>query len=267
MNEAGLRVAVFLVVGVVMALAERRWPRRTPPSVPGRIGNNLAMVVLDQAVVRVAVPLLPAAWAAARWGHGGWMASLPWGAAMVVGWVALDFAIWLQHLLFHRVSWLWRLHRVHHADTGFDVSTALRFHPVEILLSIAYKLAWVQVLGPPPEAVVAFEITLNALAMFNHANLAIPARIDAVLRTVWVTPDVHRVHHGVRADEMHTNFGFNLVVWDKLFGTYRAQPAGDHATMVLGLPAFRADGEHRLGALLTQPWRDDPAGEGAHIRG
>ncbi len=263
MTEAGWRLGVFVAVLAVMLWAERRWPRRVPAEVPGRVLHNFLIVVLDQGVVRLLVPLLPVALAASRWGAGGLLAGTPWWAAAGLGVLVLDFAIWLQHVLFHRVSWLWRLHRLHHADTGFDVSTALRFHPAEILLSIAYKLAWVWVLGPPPEAVLAFEIGLNALAMFNHANLALSPRWDAALRRVWVTPDVHRVHHGARADEMHTNFGFNVVWWDKLFGTYREQPAGDHATMVLGLPAFRSVREHHLGAMLTQPWREDAAADGS----
>jgi sterol desaturase/sphingolipid hydroxylase (fatty acid hydroxylase superfamily) len=267
MTEASWRLSAFVVVLASMLWAERRWPRRAPTEVPGRILHNVGIVALDQAVVRIFVPLLPVALASARWGGGGLLASSPWWVAAGLGVVALDFAVWVQHVLFHRVPVLWRLHRLHHADTGFDVTTALRFHPAEILLSIGYKLAWVWVLGPPPEAVLAFEIGLNALAMFNHANLALDPRWDAALRRVWVTPDVHRVHHGARADEMHTNFGFSVVWWDKLWGTYRAQPVGDHATMVVGLPSFRGAAEHRLGAMLTQPWRDDPGASGGAVGG
>lgn len=236
-SEATLRLASFVGVLLVMLIAERAWPKRPTPRFEWRMVWNLTLVAFNQLLVRVAVPVLPAVLAASRFGDGhGPFALMPRPLAFILAIVVFDGLIWAQHLLFHRVSPLWALHRLHHADPVYDTTTALRFHPVEILLSMGIKLAAVWVLAPPPEAIIAFEVILNAMAMFNHANLALPQAVDQVLRAALVTPDVHRVHHSVRPEEAHTNFGFNLVIWDRMFGTYTAQPAGGHVAMAIGAP-------------------------------
>jgi sterol desaturase/sphingolipid hydroxylase (fatty acid hydroxylase superfamily) len=171
--------------------------------------------------------------------------------------VALDLAIYLQHVLFHAVPALWRLHRVHHADLEIDVTTGARFHPIEILLSMGIKLGVVAALGTPAAAVLIFEVLLNATSMFNHSNVRMPLWLDRVVRWVVVTPDMHRVHHSIVARETNSNFGFNLPWWDRLFGTYRAQPAAGHEAMIIGIDQFRDPAERRLDRMLTQPFRDD----------
>jgi sterol desaturase/sphingolipid hydroxylase (fatty acid hydroxylase superfamily) len=167
--------------------------------------------------------------------------------------VVLDLVIYLQHVLFHAVPALWRLHRMHHADLDFDVTTGLRFHPIEIVLSMGIKLAVVAVLGPPAAAVLVFEVILNGTAMFNHSNIRIPLGLDRILRWVVVTPDMHRVHHSVVPQETNSNFGFNLPWWDRLFGTYRAQPAEGHDGMTIGIELFRARRDLWLDRMLIQP--------------
>ena len=167
----------------------------------------------------------------------------------------LDFAIWLQHLGSHTIPALWRIHRVHHADVDIDVTTALRFHPVEIGLSMLYKVVWVLLLGPPAGAVVLFEVILNGGAMFNHANFALPARLDRALRALVVTPDMHRVHHSVIPGEHHSNYGFNLSIWDRSFRTYTAQPEKGHLAMTIGLADFQSDRPSQLGWSLGLPFR------------
>jgi len=173
--------------------------------------------------------------------------------------VLLDLAIYGQHVAFHAVPALWRLHRMHHADLEFDVTTGLRFHPGEILLSMAIKLVAVAALGAPPLAVLAFEIMLNATSLFNHGNVRLPLGLDRRLRLVVVTPDMHRVHHSMERQETDSNFGFNLPWWDHLFGTYRAQPVMGHARMMIGIDRFRHPRELWLHRMLLQPFRGDPA--------
>jgi sterol desaturase/sphingolipid hydroxylase (fatty acid hydroxylase superfamily) len=168
--------------------------------------------------------------------------------------VVLDMAIYFQHRLFHAVPVLWRLHRMHHADLDLDVTTGARFHPLEILLSMAIKVAVVIALGAPAVAVVLFEILLNASSMFNHANLRLPLAVDGALRWLIVTPDVHRVHHSVIRAETDSNFGFSLSWWDRLFGTWRAQPEKGHDGMTIGLPVFRNPEQLRLDRMLVQPF-------------
>jgi sterol desaturase/sphingolipid hydroxylase (fatty acid hydroxylase superfamily) len=174
---------------------------------------------------------------------------------MLASIIALDLAVYAQHVAMHAAPPLWRLHRMHHADLDFDVTTGVRFHPLEILISMAWKMAVVAALGAPAFAVFLFEIALNATSLFNHANLTLPAPLDRVLRLLIVTPDMHRVHHSVVRRETDSNFGFNLSLWDRLFGTYRAQPAAGHEAMTIGLPSFRDARELRLDRLLTQPFR------------
>ncbi|HSF65007.1 MAG TPA: sterol desaturase family protein, partial [Paracoccaceae bacterium] len=227
-QEGPLRLGVFLAVLAVMAAWELAAPLRRA-EVPRviRWSNNIGLVALDTAIVRLVFPL--AAVGVAAWAQGAGFGLLQWLAlpgwlAVPLAMVALDLGIWAQHVLFHKVPWLWRLHRVHHADTHFDVTTGVRFHPIEILVSMAIKMALVAALGAPVLAVLLFEIMLSAGALFTHANLSLPARMDAALRRVIVTPDMHRIHHSVRRVETDSNYGFNLSVWDRLFGTYRAVP-------------------------------------------
>jgi sterol desaturase/sphingolipid hydroxylase (fatty acid hydroxylase superfamily) len=192
--------------------------------------------------------------------------AVPAWAAIAASIVALDLAIYLQHVLFHAVPALWRLHRVHHADLDFDVTTGARFHPLEIVLSMLIKFAAIAVLGAPAVAVLVFEVLLNALAMFNHANVRIPAPIDRALRVVLVTPDMHRVHHSIEGDETDSNFGFNLSLWDRLFGTYRAGPRAGHEAMTIGIREFRDPGQcATLPGMLAIPFRGAAPALGASL--
>jgi sterol desaturase/sphingolipid hydroxylase (fatty acid hydroxylase superfamily) len=192
----------------------------------------------------------------------GWgllnLLAVPSWVAFLVGIVLLDVVLYFQHVMFHAVPTLWRLHRVHHADQDFDITTGTRFHPIEILLSLLVKCAAVAALGAPAVAVLAFEVLLNAAAMFNHANASLPAKADRWLRWFVVTPDMHRVHHSVIYDESSSNFGFSVPWWDRLFGTYRAQPRLSHQSMAIGVDAFRSAEDLRLDQLLIQPFRDTP---------
>jgi sterol desaturase/sphingolipid hydroxylase (fatty acid hydroxylase superfamily) len=253
------RLGAFLVVLLSLAGAEIWWPRRHHGAGRRtRWPGNLGLVVLDTILVRAILPL--GVVGLALWAEGAGVGLFH--AVAVPGWVAfpvtvvfLDLAVYAQHVLFHRVPWLWRLHRVHHADVDVDVTTGLRFHPAEMVLSLVLKGAVVLAVGGGAAAVLAFEVLLNLSSMFTHANVALPAQMDRVARALLVTPDMHRVHHSVRRDECNTNFGFMLSWWDRLFGTYRAQPASGHDRMTLGLDAFRAPGDQRLHRLLAQPWR------------
>ena len=258
-NEATLRLAVFLGVLVLMAVWEVAAPRRRR-EIPRllRWSNNLGLVVIDTLLVRLAFPIVAVGLAVLAEARGWGLLNVfgvPLWVAFVLSILALDLAIYLQHVMFHAVPALWRLHRVHHADLEFDVTTGLRFHPVEILMSMAIKLAAVAVLGPPAVAVLVFEVILNASAMFNHSNIRIPAAVDRVLRLAIVTPDMHRVHHSVIPAETNSNFGFNLPWWDRLLGTYRAQPKAGHDEMTIGIDQFRSRRELWLDRMLLQPLR------------
>jgi sterol desaturase/sphingolipid hydroxylase (fatty acid hydroxylase superfamily) len=219
---------------------------------------NLGLGALNAGLVSLAGPLSLMAIAALgqqrQWGLFG-LVSAPPPVVMLGSLLLLDLTVYFQHRLFHAVGPLWRLHRMHHSDIRFDTTTGVRFHPGEALLSMLVKSAAVIAIGAPVAAVLAFEIVLNAISMFNHANLRLPAVLDRWLRHVVVTPDMHRVHHSIEADELNRNFGFNLSCWDRLFGTYRAQPAGGHAGMTIGLSRFRAPVDQRVGQLLLQPLR------------
>ena len=265
-NEPMLRLAVFLVVLVAMAGWELAAPRRRQ-DIPRilRWTNNLALVVVDSIILRLTFPILAvglALMAEARgWGLFN-VLDLPLWLAVLLSILLLDLAIYLQHVLFHAVPSLWRLHRMHHADLEFDVTTGLRFHPVEIVLSMVIKLAMVAALGAPAMAVLLFEVLLNTTALFNHANIRLPAGLDRVLRWVVVTPDMHRVHHSVIPAETNSNFGFNLPWWDRLLGTYRAQPKAGHDGMTIGIEQFRTRRDLWLDRMLVQPLRG-PAKGGA----
>lgn len=255
-----LRLGAFFGVFAAVALWEAAAPRRAR-LYPRRLRwlNNLALVGLNGLLLRLVFPLAAVGFAALAQTQG-WgllrVLALPEGAAFVLSLVALDFAIYLQHVMFHAVPLLWRLHRVHHADPEFDVTTGARFHPVEILLSMLIKLSVVAALGAPAAAVLVFEILLNACAMFNHGNLRLPARLDRRLRWLLVTPDMHRVHHSLDEDEANSNFGFNLSWWDRCFGTYRHQPRRGHADMEIGLRGHRDAREVcRLPGMLSLPFK------------
>lgn len=257
--EPLIRLGVFAGVLGAMVAWELAAPRRRPTvSRWRRWPGNIGVVVIGSLLVRVLFPTAAvgvALVASAR----GWgllnLIALPDWLAVAIAVVLLDLIIYAQHVLFHLNPWLWRLHRMHHADLDFDVTTGIRFHPVEILLSMLIKLAAVVLLGAPALAVMIFEVLLNATSMFNHGNVRLPAALDRHLRRILVTPDVHRVHHSIVARETHSNFGFSLSWWDRLFGTYRAQPEAGHEGMTIGLPIFRTPGELRLDRMLIQPLR------------
>jgi sterol desaturase/sphingolipid hydroxylase (fatty acid hydroxylase superfamily) len=258
-HETILRLAAFASILAVMMLWEIASPRRRR-DIPRllRWSGNLGIVALDNVLVRLLFPVTVAAFAATlhRNGHGllGLVTWPDWLEVMVAL-IALDLAIYLQHVLFHAVPGLWRLHRMHHADLEFDTTTGLRFHPVEILMSMGIKFSIVAALGTPALAVVLFEILLNGTSLFNHGNVSMPKPLDRVLRWIVVTPDMHRVHHSIIPAETNSNFGFNLPWWDRLFGTYREQPQEGHQGMTIGIEAFRSEGDLRLDRMLWQPFR------------
>ncbi|MFL5000323.1 MAG: sterol desaturase family protein [Xanthobacteraceae bacterium] len=268
--EIAVRLAAFAAVFAVMAAWELLAPRRElsvgrQPRWPG----NLGIVIVDALAVRLIMPTAAAGTAliaAERgWGLLNMLATPGWLAA-ILGFLLLDLLIYAQHVVFHHVPVLWRLHRMHHADLDIDVTTGGRFHPIEILLSMLIKIAAVLAFGIPAIAVVIFEVALNATSMFNHSNVAMPERLDRIVRWLVVTPDMHRVHHSIERRETDSNFGFNLPWWDRLFGTYRSAPAAGHVAMTLGIPIFRDRRELRLDRLLTQPFRNDQAAEPVSAR-
>ena len=259
--EPMIRLGAFAGVFALMAVWELLAPRRHLEFRRGlRWPSNLGIVVVDTLVLRLVFPTAAVGLAlfAETQGWGFFSAfAVPGWVAVIVTVILLDLAIYLQHVLFHAVPVLWRLHRMHHADLAFDVSTGLRFHPIEILLSMVIKLTVVAALGAPALGVLLFEVLLNATSMFNHGNVRMPEHLDRVLRWIVVTPDMHRVHHSAIPRETNSNFGFNLPWWDRLFGTYRAQPAAGHDAMTIGIEQFRDPNELRLDRMLLQPFRDD----------
>ncbi len=260
-HEIALRIAAFVGLLAVLAGLERLAPRRplVQPK-PRRWTTNLALVAIDTLTVRalaLAVPILAvtAAVDAGQLGLGLFnLLDLPGWVELILAVLIFDFAIWLQHLITHKVPLFWRFHRVHHADRDFDVTTALRFHPVEIVASSALKVGLVYLIGPSALAVVVFEILLNATAMFNHANLKLPLWLDRMVRLVLVTPDMHRVHHSVLRSEHDSNYGFSLSVWDRIFRTYVPQPVAGHDAMTVGLE-WQDDRPMKLGWVLWLPFR------------
>jgi len=242
-NEKVIRMSFFFGMLIVMALWELVAPRRALTiSKTVRWVNNLGLVFFNSFLLRVIFPAA-AVGVAAFASSNGWgllnYYQIPFWMAVVLSVVIMDFIIYLQHVMVHAIPALWRLHRMHHADLDFDVTTGARFHPIEILLSMLIKFATIIVLGPPVVAVVIFEIVLNATAMFNHSNIRLPLTLDSILRWFVVTPDMHRVHHSVEDDEANSNFGFSLPWWDRLFGTYRAQPRNGHEGMTIGIHKYR----------------------------
>jgi sterol desaturase/sphingolipid hydroxylase (fatty acid hydroxylase superfamily) len=263
-NEVPIRIGAFVGIFAAMAAWEVLAPRRALRERKSlRWTNNLALTVLNSVLLRAILPVaaIGVAGFAAERGMGVLnIYPLPRAWAIVVSVLALDAAIYLQHLMFHAVPLFWRLHRVHHADVDIDVTTGARFHPIEIVLSMAIKFAVILVLGPPAVAVLIFEVLLNATSMFNHGNVRLPVRIDRVLRWLVVTPDMHRVHHSIIPAETNSNFGFNVPWWDRLFGTYRAQPRAGHDAMTIGIEQFREQRELWLDRLLLQPFRAGTGG-------
>ena len=258
-HEAAIRLGFFFSVFAAIAAWEIRSPRRVlSVSKAQRWLHNIGLVFLNTVLLRLLFPAA-AVGVAALASANGWgllnIHPLPLPVAVVIAVVVLDFVIYLQHVMVHAIPALWRLHRVHHADLDYDVTTGARFHPLEIILSMLIKFAAILVLGPPVVAVIIFEVILNATAMFNHGNIRLPTNADRVLRWFLVTPDMHRVHHSVEDDEANSNFGFSLPWWDRLFGTYRDQPRGGHEGMTIGIHHYRDAAQvDRLPGMLWLPF-------------
>jgi sterol desaturase/sphingolipid hydroxylase (fatty acid hydroxylase superfamily) len=263
-NETALRLSFFLGVLIVVALWETAAPRRDRKlSRWTRWPSNLGIVALNTVILRFLFPLAAVGMAisvsANDWGLFN-LFELPFWLEVILAVALLDAAVYLQHVIFHAVPALWKLHRMHHADLDYDVTTGARFHPVEIILSMLIKLSVVSILGASPMAVIIFEVLLSATAMFNHGNIRLPLGIDGALRLFIVTPDMHRVHHSIIPGEANSNFGFSLPWWDHLFGTYRAQPEAGHEGMTIGINAFREPIEQRLDNMLMQPLKGGARG-------
>lgn len=259
--ETTVRLGVFAAVFIAMAIAESALPRRVRSFARGtRWPANFAIAALGIIAVRILIPVsaVGAGMIAQRNGLGAlnWF-GVPRVAAILIAVVFLDLAIYAQHVVFHAVPFLWRIHRMHHADLDFDVTTGFRFHPAEIVISMIIKIVVVIAIGAAPIAVLIFEVLLNATSMFNHGNLALPEGTDRWLRWLLVTPDMHRVHHSIVRVETNSNFGFNLPWWDWMMWTYRAQPAAGHIGMTIGIEQFRSAEELGLMRMLSQPLRED----------
>ena len=261
-HESAIRLGFFIGILILMGFWESIAPRR-PDSISkkSRWFANLGIVVIDSLILRLALPVTAVYIASLNEGSGkGFLnqSGLPYWLAMFIGVLLLDFIIYLQHAIFHALPIFWRLHMMHHTDLDFDTTTGVRFHPLEILLSMVIKIGAVFVLGIVPLAVILFEILLNATSLFNHGNVRLPQPIDRVLRLFVVTPEMHRVHHSVIIRETNSNFGFNLPWWDRLLGTYRSIPAAGHEGMTIGLSHFRDPGELTLPRLLVLPFTGSP---------
>jgi sterol desaturase/sphingolipid hydroxylase (fatty acid hydroxylase superfamily) len=256
--ETFIRVGSFITMLVVMGTAEPLWPRRTlDVSKTQRWFSNISIAVFSTILVRILIPIIPTSLALYCETHDFGLLSLlslPDWLLVVVGVLLLDMTIYWQHVAFHKQRLLWRIHRMHHIDTNIDASTGIRFHPIEIILSMLIKLAIILLLGPPAIAVIIFEILLNGCALFNHANVRLPTGADSILRLLVVTPDMHRVHHSTDMREANMNYGFNFPWWDRLFGTYKAQPDLGHDAMHIGLTIFRDATFVRLSKMLMIPF-------------
>ena len=263
LSEAATRLIVFLTIFATMAVLELVLPRLQRPELAGALKRhrwftNLSMIVLSSVLLRVVFPA--AAVGTALWAESagfGLFNQMDFGplTAGLIAFVILDFAVWLEHVASHKFGILWRIHRMHHSDTGFDVTTALRFHPIEIVLSMIWKATIVVLLGAPVAAVLLFEIVLNGTAMFNHSNCFVPKSVDKWLRFVLVTPDMHRVHHSTNPLETDTNYGFNFPFWDRIFRTYRDQPRLGHSGMDIGLNEFAGQKTDNLLWALAVPFK------------
>ncbi len=258
MSEVQLRIVFFVCIMLFVTVWELLAPRRRlTVSKAGRWFTNLTIILLDSFLVKLLFPVAAVGVAMAAQNHG-WglfhILQLPGWLSVLAGVLLLDLVIYLQHVMVHAIPLLWRLHMVHHADLDCDVTTGLRFHPLEILLSMGIKMVVVAGLGIPVLAVLIFEITLNGTAMFNHGNIYLPKKLDHYLRLLVVTPDMHRVHHSVIIRETNSNFGFNFPWWDRLFGTYRAQPVAGHKGMNIGITPYRTATQVTLLCLLLLPF-------------
>lgn len=257
-HEPLIRFCFFFGILVLMTLWELLAPRRPlTTSKASRWISNLGIVLMDTVAVRLILPVQAVGMALFVETHGWGLLNnviLPPGMKIILGVLGLDLIIYLQHAMFHSLPVFWRLHRMHHTDLDFDVTTGIRFHPLEILLSMGIKMAAVAVLGPSAVAVVLLEVLLNATSMFNHGNVRLPKEIDRVLRLFVVTPEMHRVHHSVVIKEYNSNFGFNFPWWDRLMGTYQAQPTRGHEGMTIGLSQYRDPRRLTLPWLLIQPF-------------
>jgi sterol desaturase/sphingolipid hydroxylase (fatty acid hydroxylase superfamily) len=261
-TETLIRLGAFLGVFAILAAGEIFLPRRRLTTSKGRRWlANLTIVALNPLSIALVYPILPVGVALLAseqsWGLLN-QSSLPYWFEVLIGVVALDLVIYAQHVLHHAIPVLWRLHMVHHADLDFDMTTGLRFHPIEIIVSMAIKLSAVAALGASALAVLIFEVALNATSMFNHSNIRLPQKMDRILRLLVVTPDMHRVHHSVVIRETNSNYGFNLPWWDRLLGTYKDQPAKGHTDMVIGLSQFRNPQKLSLLRLLILPFTGYP---------
>ena len=262
-HETAIRMGSFFGVLILMAVWEVLAPRRA--STISRIvrwGNNLGLVVFNTVLLRLIFPTAAVGVAIFASEHNWGLLNyvhLPSFAVVVISIVVMDFVIYFQHILMHAIPVLWRLHRVHHADLDYDFTTGVRFHPLEIIVSMLIKFAAILMLGPPVIAVLIFEVILNAMSMFNHGNVKLPAFLDRTLRLLIVTPDMHRIHHSVEEDESNRNFGFNLSLWDRFFGTYRKQPRAGHERMVVGIQNYRGLRDvTSIQGLLLLPFRNKP---------
>lgn len=261
-SEAIIRISFFLGIFIVLAIGELWKPRRElNTSKKSRWFSNLSIVFINSALIRLAFPVLPAGIALlAKENNAGLLnnLNLPYWLAIVAGVIGLDFIIYIQHVLFHSIPAFWSLHKVHHTDLDFDVTTGIRFHPIEIILSTGIKLGAVYLFGAPVLAAIIFAVLLNGTSMFNHSNIRLPLNIDRIVRLLVVTPDMHRVHHSVKSKEGNSNFGFNLPWWDRLLSTYRAQPEEGHEDMTIGLSSYRDSKKLTLPRLLALPFIDKP---------
>jgi sterol desaturase/sphingolipid hydroxylase (fatty acid hydroxylase superfamily) len=264
-NDTAVRLGVFAGIFLLMALVELALPKRTLIVSKGRrwltnVGISVVASVLLRLMAALAVPVAAVAAAFYAQENGiGLLNNVAWPewVKIVLALVALDLTIWAPHLASHKIPILWRLHKVHHADRDIDVTTAVRFHPVEIALSMLWKIVVVVPLGASPLAVFLFEVILNGCAMFNHANIDLPGWLDRAIRIFVVTPDMHRVHHSVQRREHDSNYGFNLSVWDRLFRPYTAQPEGGHQGMIIGLTPYQSEEPTRFGWSLWLPFRNE----------
>ncbi len=261
MSGAALRIAIFAALVALLGLAEWHWPQhRSNPHRLQRWPINLGLGALNVLCVRIFLPWLAidaALWAQAHNVGALHRLQLPMWLSITISVVALDLVIYWQHRVMHVVGWLWRLHRMHHTDLALDVSSGVRFHPLEILLSMLIKITAVVALGAPAVAVLGFEILLSSFALFTHANLRLPERLDAALRWLIVTPDMHRIHHSVLRAEHDSNFGFHVSWWDRIFASYTAEPSGGQRDMQIGLNQFRSKQDQQFVSLLTQPARGE----------
>ncbi|SES71024.1 sterol desaturase family protein [Thorsellia anophelis] len=259
MTESSIRLCFFIGSIIIFGLCEAFWPRRTIKTPRyHRWTKNYTFVILSSVIIRFVLPIsaTTAALIATEQDFGlfNWL-TIPYPIQIILGIILLDLLIYTQHLIFHAIPILWRIHQVHHIDESIDSSTALRFHPLEFILSALIKLSFVLLIGIPWIAVICFEIILNSMAIFNHANLKLPLKLDALLRILFVTPDMHRIHHSTHQAEYHSNFGFNLSIWDKLFKTYTANPKESHESMPIGQPDFSNLERNTLWRLMLLPFK------------